>query len=114
MRDIEKQKQTQKSWYLRNKALTYERTKRSRQTKRDKINQIKESSPCSDCGLFFPYFVMDFDHRNSEEKDSEVSRMFRGSSWSKIMEEIKKCDLVCANCHRFRTFGARKDLIPPD
>ncbi len=68
------------------------------------IIQIK-NKPCLDCGKIYPYFVMDFDHRDSKNKEKEIARMITGG-WSKnkIEREIKKCDLVCANCHRIRTY----------
>jgi hypothetical protein len=46
---------------------------------------------------------MDFDHRQGEAKVinlANASRMTR----SKILEEIAKCDVVCSNCHRERTY----------
>lgn len=67
---------------------------------------IKETTPCTDCGRLYPYFVMDFDHVPGRgEKIGDLSRMVSGTySWESILLEIKKCDVVCANCHRIRTF----------
>lgn len=47
---------------------------------------------------------MDFDHRNPADKIKELSKL-ANKNWSerKLLEEIAKCDLVCANCHRDRT-----------
>lgn len=69
------------------------------------INKIKDV-PCQDCGLKYPPFVMDFDHRNRSTKDIDVGRMINGG-WSKIKvdSEIKKCDIVYSNCHRIRTYS---------
>jgi hypothetical protein len=64
------------------------------------LKEYKESNPCSDCRNFYPYYVMDFDHRG--EKMKNVSQMRSSPLW-KIKEEVAKCDLVCANCHRHRT-----------
>jgi hypothetical protein len=47
--------------------------------------------------------VMEFDHREGEEKNAEISRLVNFSI-KRIEEEISKCDLVCSNCHRERTF----------
>lgn len=71
------------------------------------VAEIKEASPCMDCGVSYPHYVMDFDHvRGSKVRD--LSTMCsRGTSKDKLMEEIAKCDLVCANCHRIRTFTRR-------
>ena len=63
------------------------------------IRDLKEK-PCQDCGKQYPYYVMDFDHVRGE-KLFDVSR---DVPVEKRLKEIEKCDLVCANCHRERTF----------
>jgi len=45
---------------------------------------------------------MDFDHVG--EKTSEVSALVRTRGTKRLLEEIEQCELVCANCHRERTF----------
>ena len=78
--------------------------------------------PCADCGMRYPYYVMQFDHRPGEIKLFEVSDLGRkGSySWATIRREIAKCDAVCANCHAERTHqrwvameAAASDPAPP-
>ena len=69
------------------------------------VNSLK-NKPCADCGICFPTFVMDFDHRDKSTKEGSIARAIR-DMWSKqkILKEMEKCDLVCANCHRIRTYG---------
>jgi hypothetical protein len=55
--------------------------------------------PCADCGGMFHYCQMDFDHVRGE-KLGGVSRM---NTKEAILEEVAKCEVVCANCHRERT-----------
>lgn len=57
---------------------------------------------CQVCGGTFPISVYDFHHINPNEKDFTFSSFqFNGpSAWESIRDEIKKCALVCANCHR--------------
>lgn len=62
-----------------------------------------KNRPCTDCHGWFEACQMDFDHRPGTEKVRNVAAM-RGCSLKRLLEEIKKCDLVCANCHRLRTF----------
>ncbi|OGM11668.1 hypothetical protein A2V80_02715 [Candidatus Woesebacteria bacterium RBG_16_39_8b] len=62
-----------------------------------------KSQPCKDCSNLYPYFVMDFDHRDRKSKVDSPARL-RSYSFKKFMDEIKKCDIVCSNCHRIRTF----------
>jgi hypothetical protein len=51
---------------------------------------------------------MDFDHVNGQEKYMDVSTMCdKGFSKEKILQEIAKCELVCAVCHRIREKNRR-------
>jgi hypothetical protein len=65
------------------------------------------SVPCLDCGGTFPFFVMQFDHRDSREKRYVVSMMVGRVGRDRILAEVAKCDIVCANCHRERTYQRR-------
>ena len=69
---------------------------------RSRIDAFK-TGPCADCHQTFPPYVMDFDHVRGEKRFG-VSKM-RNHSIEKILEEIAKCELVCANCHRIRTYN---------
>jgi len=76
--------------------------KQFRTKKRELVNKAKDK-PCMDCGVKYPYYVMDFDHK--ENKCFGISEAVnKNISLTKIKLEIEKCDLVCANCHRIRTF----------
>lgn len=66
----------------------------------------KKDVPCADCGGRFPVYVMDFDHRDPKTKLFGLGG-FPKHDLVKIAAEIEKCDVVCANCHRIRTFGKR-------
>ena len=72
----------------------------------DLLDQLR-SVPCADCGERFPQFAMDFDHRDAHQKVRGVSRMINGSI-DRMLAEAAKCDIVCANCHRLRTFQRRQ------
>jgi hypothetical protein len=56
--------------------------------------------PCRDCGESDPV-VLDFDHL--EDKSFAIGESLTYRRWERILEEIAKCDVVCANCHRRRT-----------
>jgi hypothetical protein len=81
--------------------LQAHRVKRNRAMIREAKN-----APCADCGLSFPYYVMDFDHRPGEIKDFALANVTTQTriSGERIRAEIAKCDVVCANCHRIRTW----------
>lgn len=75
------------------------------------ISEIKECSPCVDCGEFYPHYVMDWDHLPGETKWMSVSKMSTRCSRESILSEIAKCELVCANCHRERTHQRRDEAV---
>ena len=94
-------KRLTRSHYKRNKRSYLDRNTRAYQRHRELIRQAK-SRPCADCGVQYPYYVMDFDHRDGEEKLFELNSVAR-KTITGILREIEKCDVVCANCHRERT-----------
>lgn len=58
--------------------------------------------PCKDCGVQYPWYVMEFDHRDGRNDNTRNVTGIRSIKRLKI--ELEKCDLVCANCHRARTY----------
>ena len=79
----------------------------SRYSKARVILAELKSKPCQDCGGSFPPCVMHFDHRDPGQKSLTVSALAGAGSIRNMLEEISKCDLVCANCHAIRTFHQR-------
>jgi hypothetical protein len=65
-----------------------------------------KSQPCADCGIRYPYYVMDFDHRDGASKQFALNSVHRKTKQA-ILREIEKCDVVCSNCHRERTYQRR-------
>lgn len=65
--------------------------------------------PCSDCGRRYPPCAMDFDHRAGEAKVAVVTEVIGRSGLARIFAEVAKCDIVCANCHRRRTYERRSE-----
>jgi hypothetical protein len=72
----------------------------------------EKDKPCEDCGQRFPPECMDHDHKDPSTKEFNVSYgAMAGFSLDRVKAEILKCRLVCANCHRIRTFAQlRRDL----
>ena len=67
------------------------------------LRSLKVGQPCRDCGKVFPPEVMQWDHLPGLPKRGDIT-MLRGLSKHEILDEIAKCELVCANCHTIRTF----------
>jgi hypothetical protein len=64
-----------------------------------------KAAPCADCGGMFHHAAMQWDHLPGAPKRRELSNMVRqGFRRTAILDEISKCQLVCANCHAVRTF----------
>ena len=77
---------------------------KKRRKQRYKNKQImidKFRNICHDCGLSYPMCVFDFHHLDPKQKNFEPGLMF-GWSLERIQKELKKCIMLCANCHRLR------------
>ena len=74
----------------------------------DRLRNLKSNTPCFDCDRLFPHYIMEFDHREPEKKLDAVATLAGKSTWLRVESEIAKCDLVCANCHRTRTWNRRE------
>ena len=101
-RNIEDQRAASKKHYYLNKKTYLERNKRYRSEIRKFVQSVKESAPCADCGKGYPYYIMDFDHLR--DKDFNINYLSSTGRIGSLKKEIKKCDIVCANCHRERTY----------
>lgn len=85
------------------------------QEKRTLVRELKKA-PCVDCNGVFPTDVMEYDHLRDKVRD--VSKLAGSSRCGvkQVLDEIAKCDLVCANCHRIRSLRRRQGLpaiLPP-
>lgn len=66
-----------------------------------------KTHPCVDCGEGDPV-VLEFDHLR--DKSFDVGTGLRDRPWQSVLAEMKKCEVVCANCHRRRTASRRGAL----
>jgi hypothetical protein len=60
---------------------------------------------CTDCQIAYPYYVMDFDHVRGPKCFNPGKAA--SYSWTALIEELDKCEVVCANCHRTREHNRR-------
>lgn len=74
------------------------------------IRGYKALTPCKDCGYKFHPEVMEFDHVPGRGK--KVAGIAEVLHWplNRIIAEMAKCDLVCANDHRLRTAARRNSV----
>ena len=76
-------------------------TQKFQQSRRDLINKIKTDRGCAKCGYNTHPAALDFNHVHGEKsfgvgQDPKVAM-------HKLLEEIAKCEILCANCHRVHT-----------
>ena len=90
--------------YLKNKER-YKKVARKRDIALKLFITKLKDKPCTDCKKKYPPYVMDFDHINKDNKIANVSYLKRHRvAFDKILKEVDKCELVCANCHRIRSY----------
>lgn len=102
-KDIEKRRAVSRAHYHENKKSYLDRNKEAKKKGQELLRKMKEENPCTDCGEFYPYYVMDYDHLDGSTKIANVSHVLTKSGVAAMLREIEKCELVCANCHRVRT-----------
>jgi transposase len=91
---------------------THVRTSRSRTTAKRKLWKYKETMGCTDCKEMYPHYMLDFDHLPEFEKVDSPAQLIHRYSWKRALEEIAKCEVVCANCHKIRTWQRYLDNHP--
>jgi hypothetical protein len=95
-------------YYRKNKSRFIEKNRRNKDRQRRRLRAILleyKERPCADCGRTFHTWVMEFDHREGSVKESAVANLVsKGCTNARLLEEIRKCEVVCANCHRMRTY----------
>jgi hypothetical protein len=69
------------------------------------VCRLLEAAACSDCGLR-DLAVLEFDHVRGEKQGDVTALARSGTSLARIKDEIAKCEVRCANCHRRRTLHA--------
>lgn len=100
IRDPIKKKEYQHRWYVKHKSIHRSNMKQQRIELINWFNELK-SKLCCECGENHPS-TLDFHHIDPLTKDNNVTEGVCRNRWSKerILREIKKCKVLCSNCHR--------------
>ena len=106
-KDREKQRAASKRHYEKHRERVIAKAKITSKTARDRmrvyINTHLQANPCIDCGESNT-IVLEFDHIN-DDKEFNISDAVRsGYGMPRIIAEIAKCEVRCANCHRKKTY----------
>jgi hypothetical protein len=96
----EEQRAYRRKWYYKNKEHAIQEVERYRRERKIWFETFKSTLKCTKCGESDPV-CLDFHHVDPLEKDFAVSHMYATMySKERILEEIDKCIVLCANCHR--------------
>lgn len=99
----ERAKAARRRHYEKNKEAYIARTRQRERELLEYVRTIKDQ-PCMDCGVRYNPWIMEFDHREPSEKIANINTIIASGNKKKLLEELEKCDVVCANCHRERTY----------
>lgn len=111
IRDPKKIKQYNHNWYVKHKREQRDRVAKQREETVRWFEEFKAMQKCS-CGETHPALI-DFHHRDKNEKDLGISSAVYGQRWGKqrILEEIAKCDVLCVKCHRLFHWQQKHSLL---
>ena len=95
----EYQKKYNETWFIKNRTLRLKQIKLGKTNTREWFIDYKKNLKCKKCGESTPC-CLDF-HHTKKNKDFSISGSYtNGYSIKTILKEIKKCIVLCANCHR--------------
>jgi hypothetical protein len=98
-----------RAYYRRNRGLYKDHAAKTEARNQEYLRAYLRKHPCVDCGQD-DIRVLDFDHVRGK-KLKAVTRMARsGVGLRKLQEEIDKCEIRCANCHRIKTWHSGPKL----
>jgi len=103
-KDPDKQRAYQRDWVS---ARREERNRQLRIRRAEFIEwcqSLKAGKPCADCGESYHPAAMHWDHLPGFQKLGGVRDLARNLNKKTVLDEIAKCELVCANCHAVRTY----------
>jgi hypothetical protein len=102
------QRQYQREHYAANRSSYIDKAQRRKVALRGALNDLKRK-PCADCGGIFNPWQMDFDHVRGTKVEN-ISKIIGNGSSRLLREELAKCEVVCANCHRQRTYLRKNNI----
>ena len=101
-----KQKTYVNTYYEKNKATIIAASTASAKAYKDKWRSFKATLSCVQCGQNHPA-TFDFHHINRDTKEASVNELIKNRAFKRAMEEVKKCVVLCANCHRIHHHDER-------
>ena len=78
--------------------------------RKEYVVEYKLRHGCTDCGFNDHSAALQFDHLPGTSKVREIKTGGQ-LGWEALLEEIAKCEVVCANCHSIRTFNRGREAL---
>ena len=103
----EYQKEYMRKWYEKNKAKHISYVRNRDKKIKDWLKDYKSSLSCEKCGENHPA-CLDFHHINPNEKSFALGRVDKFLSIKLLQNEIAKCEVLCANCHRKEHYNQKE------
>mgnify|MGYP003339497367 CR=1 FL=1 len=107
-----KHKEYSRKHYEANTEATKRRTQEVKLQQKEEWFTFKGTLKCTKCG-FDHIAALDFHHVNPAEKENLVSKMVANGCYAAAMEEVQKCIVLCANCHRIHHYEENSVKLTP-
>jgi hypothetical protein len=104
----QKHKEYSKNYYEKNKAKHSQRIALRKKELRTLWAKFKATLSCAHCGENDPS-TFDFHHIKKDPTNKKVYKLLQRQNYNGAREEIKKCIVLCANCHRKHHDKERKN-----
>jgi len=105
-KDKEKRNAINRASYERNKEQRRKKSRENKAAAKQKWREFKSTLSCVQCGQNHPA-TLDFHHIERRPDNRKVNKLLTNKAYAQIMEEIKKCLVLCANCHRIHHHNER-------
>ncbi|MBV9258860.1 MAG: hypothetical protein JO215_12670 [Ktedonobacteraceae bacterium] len=94
-------------WYPQHRQDRLDRSREKKRKIQEWYREYKKTLRCADCGQSHPA-TLEFHHLDPAQKDFHVSQILHETtSLRRLQEEIAKCVVLCANCHRIRHWNEK-------
>ncbi len=105
-KDPDARRAANRASYARHKKLVGDKVKAYKAELRRKWREFKSTLACKVCGETDPS-ALDFHHPNPSPADKKVHILIRNCALKAAIEEAKKCEVLCASCHRKHHYADR-------
>jgi endonuclease I len=113
-KDLEKRKayhkERSRKHYEANREEIINKAQAKKKEFREQWNAFKRTLKCTKCGFSHPA-ALDFHHVDPAEKEGNIHRLLSNGQFKKLEEELEKCIVLCANCHRIHHYEEKSVTI---